>query len=84
MSASASAGSPGSWSSVEPSTPMLDDILAIQAIYGANTSTHAGDDVYVFGSGASAFRTLWDAGGQDTIRWTPPPAARPSTCAREA
>ena len=45
-------------------TPMPLDILAIQQIYGANMSYHAGDDVYVLQDGV---RTIWDAGGNDTI-----------------
>src|SRR5262249_27031977 len=33
-----------------PSTPMSLDIDALQALYGANTTSHAGDDTYVFDS----------------------------------
>jgi serralysin len=46
------------------------DIAALQALYGANTSTRTGDDVYdlpvadVHGTGWSS---IWDAGGNDTI-----------------
>ncbi|MDP2133331.1 MAG: M10 family metallopeptidase C-terminal domain-containing protein [Sulfuritalea sp.] len=50
-------------------TPMPLDILAMQQIYGANTSFHTGDDTYVIdpaGVFASA-RTIWDAGGNDTL-----------------
>ena len=46
-------------------TPMLADILAIQHIYGANTSYHTGDDTYVYSS--ASYRTIWDAGGTDTL-----------------
>lgn len=35
-----------------PSTPMLYDIAALQAMYGANTTTRAGDTVYGFNSNA--------------------------------
>lgn len=69
MSYNAFAGSPGSWVAFEPSTPMLYDILAIQAVYGANTSYHTGNDVYVFAQGSKYFQTIWDAGGSDTLRW---------------
>ena len=66
-------------SSAWPITPMLFDIQAIQALYGPNLSTRAGDDVY-FGTGATAFALAdggllangmgailcaWDAGGTD-------------------
>ena len=51
---------------VEPMTPMLLDILAIQYIYGANMNTRTGDDVYKF-STTQQLRAIWDAGGIDTI-----------------
>lgn len=69
MSYTAYAGSPGSWVDFEPTTPMLYDILAVQHLYGANTSHHSGDDSYVYRQGESYFETLWDAGGQDTMIW---------------
>jgi Ca2+-binding RTX toxin-like protein len=47
-------------------TPMPADVLALQEIYGANTRYHRGDDVYTLSSGH--FRTLWDAGGTDTLK----------------
>ena len=53
--------------SVEPHTPMLDDIAAMQHLHGANLAYHAGDDVYTFDPSTPFFRTLWDAGGNDTI-----------------
>jgi Ca2+-binding RTX toxin-like protein len=47
------------------------DIAALQEMYGANTSTGAGDDVYAL-TGANAqgvgYRAIWDAGGTDEIR----------------
>ena len=47
-------------------TPMPLDILAIQHIYGANTSYHTGDDVYqLYDDGI--VKTIWDAGGSDTL-----------------
>ncbi len=54
-------------SNVEPQTPMLYDILAIQYLYGANTSTRAGNDTYSFSPASPVTRTLWDAGGNDAI-----------------
>jgi Ca2+-binding RTX toxin-like protein len=47
-------------------TPMPLDILAIQHIYGANLSYHTGDDVYRLANDG-ALRTVWDAGGTDTL-----------------
>ncbi|MBD5804278.1 Serralysin C precursor [Azoarcus sp. Aa7] len=65
----------------QPQTPMLDDVLAIQSIYGADHTTRTGDTTYGFGSnvtGAMAeildftrnahpVLTLYDAGGNDTL-----------------
>jgi serralysin len=50
----------------DPITPMLYDIQAIQFLYGANMSFHAGNDSYTLGGGALN-QTIWDAGGTDTI-----------------
>ena len=52
---------------VEPDTPMLYDVAAIQYIYGANTSYKTGNDVYTFDTATPFYRTIWDAGGTDTI-----------------
>jgi Ca2+-binding RTX toxin-like protein len=60
------------------STPLLHDVSAIQAIYGADMTTRTGDTTYGFNSnaGRSAFDfslnrvpivTIWDAGGNDTL-----------------
>lgn len=49
-------------------SPSYYDIAALQAIYGANGTTGAGDDVYRIGSSfASPQDTLWDVGGTDRI-----------------
>jgi serralysin len=56
----------GSEASGNAATPMPLDILAIQYIYGPNTSYHAGDDTYLIVLDG-AMRTIWDAGGVDTI-----------------
>ncbi len=62
-------------------TPMLNDVMALQAIYGASTTTRTGDTVYGFGSNitgamASLFDftinlnpilTIFDSGGTDTL-----------------
>lgn len=47
-------------------TPLLDDIQAIQYIYGANMSYHVGDDTYVLRLDGTE-RAIWDAGGTDTL-----------------
>ena len=59
-------------------TPMLDDILVLQSIYGTDTHTRAGNTVYGFHStadrmvfdftqNAHPILTIWDAGGTDSI-----------------
>ena len=53
-------------SSGNAATPMPLDILAIQEIYGANTSYHTGDDTYQLNE-VGVVRTIWDAGGTDTL-----------------
>lgn len=60
------------------STPMLHDIAAIQAIYGADMTTRAGNTTYGFQSNAgrdlfnfaintSPVLAIWDAGGVDKL-----------------
>ncbi|MDX2156108.1 MAG: M10 family metallopeptidase C-terminal domain-containing protein [Hyphomicrobiaceae bacterium] len=68
-----------SWSnSLYSSTPMLYDVAAIQALYGADMTTRAGNTVYGFNStaGRAVFDftqnsapifTIWDGGGTDTL-----------------
>jgi len=48
-------------------TPMVLDIAAAQAIYGAETTTRTGDDQYSFVQWEPVFQTIYDAGGTDTI-----------------
>jgi serralysin len=70
------------WVQYFPQTPMLNDILAIQAIYGADPTTRATNTTYGFNaSGISQneaqiydysvnqhpIMTLYDAGGIDTL-----------------
>jgi serralysin len=47
-------------------TPMLYDIQAMQYLYGANMSYHAGDNVYKLASNTPPM-CIWDAGGSDTL-----------------
>ncbi|HKP23645.1 MAG TPA: M10 family metallopeptidase C-terminal domain-containing protein [Dongiaceae bacterium] len=56
-----------SGATIEAYGPMLYDIAAIQYLYGANMTWHAGDDVYQFSPGQEYFECIWDAGGHDTI-----------------
>jgi len=64
--------SSGSNNSGHASTPMAFDIAAVQAMYGPNMSYHTGSDTYVVpGSNAdgTSWQCIWDAGGNDTIRY---------------
>ncbi|OOG15425.1 serralysin family metalloprotease [Pseudomonas sp. C9] len=61
------------------SGPLMDDIAAIQKLYGANTSTRTGDTTYGFNSNTGrdflsassssdkVVFSVWDAGGKDTL-----------------
>lgn len=49
-----------------PSSPMLYDIAAIQAIYGANTAFNAGNTTYTI-DGSNRSWAIWDGGGVDTL-----------------
>ncbi|MCL5775929.1 tandem-95 repeat protein [Limibaculum sp. FT325] len=53
--------------SVEPQTYMLYDIATLQYIYGTNTDTATGNDVYGFAELNTTLMTIWDGGGHDTI-----------------
>jgi serralysin len=48
-------------------TPMLYDVLAIQHLYGANTTHNAGDTTYAFNDHDLFYECVWDAGGTDTF-----------------
>jgi serralysin len=63
---------------VYASTPLVHDIAAIQAIYGADMTTRTGDTTYGFNSNAgrdsydftktpAPVMAIWDAGGIDTL-----------------
>lgn len=52
---------------IQPETLMPLDIAALQYLYGANTSHRIGDDTYTFDPDTPFIRTIWDAGGVDTI-----------------
>ena len=69
----------GSFFRTYSSAPLLDDIAAIQRLYGANMTTRTGDTVYGFNSNAGqpwftatsstvgVIFSVWDAGGVDTL-----------------
>jgi len=63
-------GLQGSYSRVWASTPMVLDIAAIQARYGADMTTAAGDDVYTFTTDKPFLFSIYDAGGNDTFDLT--------------
>jgi Ca2+-binding RTX toxin-like protein len=48
-------------------TPMLFDIVALQALYGPNMAHNSGSTVYAFPAGAPLHRAVWDAGGADVF-----------------
>ncbi|MCU1751189.1 serralysin family metalloprotease [Pseudomonas sp. 6D_7.1_Bac1] len=61
------------------SAPLMDDIAAVQKLYGANMSTRAGDTTYGFNSNTGRdylsatsssdklVFSVWDGGGNDTL-----------------
>ena len=51
-------------------TMMYGDIQVLQYLYGANTSYHSGNDDYIFDSNNLIPFTIWDGGGNDTVRAT--------------
>lgn len=51
----------------DPATPMILDVIALQFLYGVNTNTNSGDDTYALQSGTDLYRTIFDAGGADTL-----------------
>lgn len=57
-----------SWSrtAYDPATPMVLDVLALQALYGPNTSTNAGDTIFALAADGF-YKTIWDAWGNDVV-----------------
>ena len=67
-----------------PQTPMLNDVMAIQAIYGVSTSTRLDNTVYGFNSSVvgqtrsiydftvnlNPILTVYDSGGSDTLNFS--------------
>ena len=50
-----------------PTTPMIEDIKAIQHLYGTNNTFNFGNTSYFFDDSATYFETIWDSGGTDEI-----------------
>jgi serralysin len=50
----------------DPATPMILDVLALQALYGVNRSAGLGDTIYSLGA-QPYYYTIWDAGGWDVL-----------------
>ncbi len=60
----------GSGNDTFAQTPMILDVIALQAVYGEGRgSSGAGDDTIIpgGGGGVNAYRTYFDSGGSDTI-----------------
>lgn len=56
-----------SYSYMAPETLMALDIATVQHMYGANNSFQAGNNVYSFDPAHTTLKTIWDAGGVDTL-----------------
>jgi serralysin len=67
---STSTGIQSNKTGVYPTTPMVFDIAAIQARYGADTTTAAGNTSWTFDQSKPTFMTIYDAGGTDVIDLT--------------
>ncbi len=50
-------------------TPMALDIALIQQRYGVNPTTGSGNSTYTLALTNSAYRSIWDVGGTDTISY---------------
>lgn len=50
-----------------PTSLMLNDVAAIQYLYGVNTSYQTGNNTYSWAANTSVYETIYDAGGNDTI-----------------
>jgi trimeric autotransporter adhesin len=50
-----------------PTTLMIDDILALQTMYGVNYAANAGDTTYSWSGTQKVFETIWDGAGIDTL-----------------
>ena len=58
----------------KPTTLMIDDIAALQYLYGINEQYNSGDNTYTLGSFSKdslnyMYASIWDAGGTDAFSW---------------
>ncbi|MEJ5989856.1 M10 family metallopeptidase [Ramlibacter sp. PS3R-8] len=67
VTAKATGGYRWSYDGLSPSTMMMLDIEALQHLYGANTTTRDGRDVYEWDTNEVMLETIWDGGGVDTL-----------------
>ena len=51
---------------IYPDRFMVYDIAALQAIYGADSTTQTGNNTYQYGT-SPFYASIWDAGGTDTL-----------------
>ena len=51
----------------DPATPMVLDVLALQYLFGKNSTTNSDDTVYDLTNNEGYYLTIWDAGGTDQI-----------------
>jgi Ca2+-binding RTX toxin-like protein len=57
------------YASYKPTTFMYYDLVALQSLYGRDTSHNSGATTFTFQDGQTYFQTIDDAGGIDTIRF---------------
>lgn len=50
----------------DPQSYMIFDVYVLQALYGANPTTNAGDDTWALSS-KEVYQTIYDASGNDTL-----------------
>ncbi|MEI5682320.1 MULTISPECIES: M10 family metallopeptidase [unclassified Mesorhizobium] len=55
------------YASFYPTTPMYYDLLAIQALYGKNTTINSGNSTYTFNDGTRYWQAINDSAGHDRI-----------------
>ncbi|MFT5661935.1 MAG: serralysin, partial [Sulfurimonas sp.] len=55
---------------LEPELYSLFDVATLQYVYGANTSSNSGNNIYTYSYTDYEMNTIWDAGGIDTINLT--------------
>jgi hypothetical protein len=63
----AASTSSGYSSNYYPTDYMLNDVLALQYLYGVNTTSNQGDTVYQWDAASKVYDCIWDVGGNDTI-----------------